>query len=207
MSISAMNAERLVGLRVQIGGDPLALGDHVGVRAEDFELSCVRRLDPLVAHVDGGQRVNALGRAVLERQVARLVEQDVHDHALGGREDDVLDELLVLDVAAVAADELHARARQRDLERPRVRGVREVEADDLAEPRVQRQVRLAVDQQHLAEAPHRHIGRLRAAERRDLPVLEQDVVERQRQVPVGGRPVVRVGRLDEQLPYRPSSWP
>ena len=129
--------ECLVRLCVEIGGDPLALGDHVGVRAEDFELLRVRRLDPLVAHVDGGQRVDALRRAVLERQVAGLVEQDVHDHTLGGSEDDILDELLVLDVAAVAADELHARARQRDLERPGVRGVREVEAHDLAELRVQ----------------------------------------------------------------------
>ena len=52
-------------------------------------------------------------------------------------EDDVLDEPLLLDVPTVAAHELHACARKRDLERTGVRGVREVEADDLAELRVQ----------------------------------------------------------------------
>ena len=70
----------------------------------------------LVAHVNRRQRVDAVRGAVLERQLAGLVEEDVDDHALRRREHDLLDELLVLDVAAVAADELHPRARQRDLE-------------------------------------------------------------------------------------------
>jgi hypothetical protein len=80
-----------------------------------------------------------------------------------------------------------------------VLAVREVEAHDLSQPRVQRQVRLAVDQQHLAEAPHRHIRRLRPAERRDLPLFQQDVVKGQRHVPIGRRPVVRLGGLDETV--------
>ena len=49
---------------------------------------------------------------MLERQLARLVEQHVDDDTLRRRKDDVLDELLMLDVAAVAADELHPRAGQ-----------------------------------------------------------------------------------------------
>ena len=108
MSISAMNPSVLSGSASTGTADPLALGDHVGVRAEAVELVCERRLGRLVAHCDRGERVDALRRAVLERQLAGLVEEHVDDDALGGREDDLLDELLVLDVAAVAADELHA---------------------------------------------------------------------------------------------------
>ena len=102
-----------------------------------FVRSCVER----VASSDGsagssptwivGQPVGALGRPVLERELARPVEEDVHDDALRGRKDDRVDELLVLDAAAVAADELHPRARKGDVEHARVRGVREVEANDL----------------------------------------------------------------------------
>ena len=44
---------------------------------------------------------------MLERQLARLIEEHVDHHALRRREDDGVDELLVLDMAAVAADELH----------------------------------------------------------------------------------------------------
>ena len=44
---------------------------------------------------------------MLQRQLARRLEAHVDDDPLGGRQDDVLDELLVLDAAAVAADELH----------------------------------------------------------------------------------------------------
>ena len=80
------------------------------------------------------ERVGALGRSVLEHRPSRLLEQHVHDDALRRREDDRLDELLALDPAAVAADELHARARQRDVEHARVGRVRQVEADDLALP-------------------------------------------------------------------------
>ena len=136
---------------------------------------------------------------VLQRELAGPVEQDIDDDSLGGSEDHVVDELLVLDVAAVAADELHPRARQLDLEHPRVRGVGQVEADHLAELRGQREIRLAADQQHVAEAAHRRVGRLGAAERRDLAVLQQDVVEREHQLTVHRRPVVRVGRLDEHV--------
>ena len=149
--------------------------------------------------MNGGERVDAVRRAVLERQLAGLVKEHIEYRALGRGQYDLLNELLVLDVATVPADELHPCARQRNLEGAGVRGVREVEAHDLAELRVQRQVRLAVDQQHLAETPHCHMCGLRAAERRDLPVLEQDVVEGQREVPVGRRPVVRVGWLDQHV--------
>jgi hypothetical protein len=44
---------------------------------------------------------------VLERQIARLLEEDVDDDSLRRSEDDVVDKLLLLYMAAVAADKLH----------------------------------------------------------------------------------------------------
>ncbi len=136
---------------------------------------------------------------MFHRQLARLVEEHVDDDALGRRQHHVVDELLVLDVAAVAADELDLSSGERDLEHARVRGVRQVEPDHFAELGRERWIRLAADEQHVAEAAHRRVGRLGAAERRDLAVLDQDVIERQRDLAVHRRPVVRVGGLDEHV--------
>ena len=49
--------------------------------------------------------------AVFQHELAGLLEQHIDDGPLRRSEDHVLDELLVLDAAAVAADELHPRAR------------------------------------------------------------------------------------------------
>ena len=68
--------------------------------------------------------------------------------------------------------------------------------------RVKRQIRLAADEQDVTETAHRDVRRLRAAERRDLAVLDQDVVERERDLAVDWRPVVRVGRDDEDVPVQ-----
>ena len=125
------------------------------------------------------------------------VEAHVDDRALRRRQDHGVDELLVLAAAAVAADELHPPAADGDVEHARVGGVDEVEANDLARVGVERQARLAVDEQLVAEAAHRHIRRLGGAERRDPPVLDQDVVERHDELAVGRRPVARVPRDDE----------
>ena len=65
-----------------------------------------------------------------------------------------------------------------DVEDAGVGGVGQVEADDL--PSCASSVaRLAVDEQDVAEPAHRRVGRLRPAERRDLAVLDEDVVERE----------------------------
>ena len=191
--------DRLVGLGVQIRREALPLGRHVRVGAQDLELLTQRRLGGLVADGDRGQRIDPIRCVVLQRELAVLVEQDVDDDALGRSQDHVVDELLVLDVAAVAADELHPRARQRDLEHPRVGGVGQVQAHHLAASRGQREIRLTADQQHVTEAAHGRVGRLGSAERRDLAVFEQDVVEREHDLAVHGRPVVGVGRLDEHV--------
>ena len=115
--------------------------------------------------------IDPVGRAVLERQLAGPLEQDVDHHSLRGRQDDVLDEPLVLDMPAVAADQLHACARQSDLEDAGVGGIGQVEADDLVSSRSEGELGLAVDQQDIAEAAHRGIVRLGPAERCDLAFL------------------------------------
>ena len=139
---------------------------------------------------------------MLELELARLREEHVDDDALGGREQDLVDELLVLVVAGVGADELHLRARQRHVEDARVGGVREVEAHDLAALGLERKVRLAGDEHHVAEAAHRHVRRLRLAEGGDPSVLDQDVVERQQQLAVRRRPVVGLARGGEDVPVQ-----
>ena len=69
---------------------------------------------------------------MLEGQLARLLEERIDHDSLGGCEHDRLDELLTLDAAAVAADELQLGSWQRDVEDARVGRVREVEANHLA---------------------------------------------------------------------------
>ena len=78
--------------------------------------------------------------------------------------------------AAVASDEFHARAWQRNLEDACVGGIGQVEADDLAALDSQREVCLSAYEEDVAEPSHRRVGRLGAAERRNLAVLDQDVV-------------------------------
>ena len=194
-----MNATVLSGSAARYGRDALTLGRHIGIGAQDRELLRERRIGRLFADGDRGQRIDPVRGVVLQPELAGAVEQDIDDDSLGRSEDHVVDELLVLDVAAVAADELHPHARQLDLEHPRVGRVGQIEAHHLAELRCQREIRLTADQQHVAEPAHRRVGRLGAAERRNLAVFEQDVVEREHQVTVRGRPVVRVGRLDEHV--------
>ena len=174
---------------------------------QDVELVGKRGRRRLSVDFDRRERVRLRGRTVLERHVAGLLEQHVDDHALGGSEDDRVDELLALVAAAVPAHELHSRARQRDVEDARVRGVGQVEADDLADLCVQGKIGLAADEQDVAETAHRGVRRLGAAERRDLPVLDEDVVERQEQLAMCGRPVVRVRRDDEDVPVEAQLLP
>jgi hypothetical protein len=170
--------EDLVRLGGEVGLDPPALGRHVRVRPQDPEGCRGGRLERVVLNADPGEPVRALRRPVLERELAGLGEEDVDYDALRGRDQDLLDDLLALIAPAVAPDELHAGARQRDVEHPCVRRVREVQAHDLAPPRGQREGGIPCDQHHVPEAAHRHVGRLRMAEGSHLAVLDEDVVER-----------------------------
>jgi hypothetical protein len=124
--------ERLVRRRLCVRLEPFPLRRPLRVHAQHRELVSERRRRRLRGHVDRGERVGALRRSMLERCRSRLFEQHVHDNALRRRDDYRVDELVALDPAAVAAHELHACARQRDVEDPRVGCVRQVKTDDLA---------------------------------------------------------------------------
>ena len=97
---------------------------------------------------------------MLELELAGVREEHVDDDTLGRGEQDLVDEFLALVVAGVGADQLHLRARQRHVEDTRVRGVGEVEAHDLAPLGFEREIRLAGDEHHVAEAAHRDVRRL-----------------------------------------------
>ena len=118
---------------------------------------------------------------------------------LGRREEHFVDERLVFVAATVAADELHPRAGEGDVEQPGVRGVREVEAHDLAGVGVELEVRLAAGEHDVAEAAHRDVGRARLVERGDAAVFDEDVVERDDEFAVHRRPVVVVGGFDDDV--------
>ena len=62
---------------------------------------------------------------------------------------------------------------------------------------------LAVDQHHVAVPAHRDERRPGPAERRDVPVLDQQVIQREGQLPVRGGPVGRVGGLDHDRAVQP----
>jgi hypothetical protein len=191
--------ERLVGRCRQKRLDSPAQLGHVAIGAEARELPGVRGLRPLVGNGDRREPVGAVGRSMLELEQAGVREEHVDDDALRRRQQHFLDELLVLVVAGVGADQLQLRARQGDVEDARVRRVGEVEANDLAASRLELQVRLPRDEHHVAEAAHRDVRRL-LAEGRDPSLLDQDVVDRERQLAVGRRPVLRLARGDEDVP-------
>ena len=87
----------------------------------------------------------------------------------------------------------------RDVEDAGVGGVRQVEAHHLAGAGVEGRLGLAGHEEDVAEAPHRRVRRRRPAEGRDRPVLEQDVVEGDSELPVRGRPVAGLGRDDDHV--------
>ena len=191
--------QRLVRLGRQVAIEALALGAELRVAAQLLERLGQRGLGRLVAHRDRREPVDLLGRVVLERELAGALEEHVEDHALRRRQDRLLDDLLALAAAAVAADELHARPGQLDLEDARVGGVGQIQAHHLALPRLERELGLSGDEQHVAEAAHRGVRGLRTAERRDPAVLDEHVVEREHPLAVHGRPVVRVRGLDDDV--------
>ena len=207
MSSSATSASDLVRRRLDVGSHSLPLGHELRARPLGLELAVEPRLRLPLFHRDLRERVRAVGSPVLERELAGLLEEHVDHHPLRRREEDVLDELLALVAAAVAAHELHPGSRQADLEDARVSRIGEIEAHDLADLRAEREVCFPADEEDVAEAAHGHEGRLDVAERSDLPVLEQDVVERERELAVGGRPVVRVRGDDDDVPVQAELLP
>ena len=158
-----------------------------------------RRCGGGVGHVDGAERVGAVRGPVFERCAAGRVEPDVDDGAFGGCEQDFVDERLVLVAAAVGADELHPSPREGDVEQPCVRRVREVEADHLTDLGSEREARLATGEHDVAEAAHRDVRRAGLVEGRDSAVFDEDVVERDDDFTIDGRPVAVVGGFDDDV--------
>ena len=109
--------------------------------------------------------------------------------------------------AAVPADEFDSGAWHRDVEHARVCGVGQIEPNDFSALSAQRRIGFTADQHHVAEPAHRRIGCFLAAELSDRAVFDQDVVERQQDLAVRGRPVVVIVGDDEDVPERPISWP
>ena len=183
---------------------PVAVGVEIGGDRREFRVHSERR-EGLVAghHVDRAEVVDVVRRPVLEPRDAGSVELDVDDRALRGSEQDLLDERLALVATAVAADELHPSVGDRDVEDPGVGRVDEVEPDDLAQRDARLEALLAVHEQHVAEPAHGGERRTGAAERRDHAVLDQEVVERDRELPIDARPVARVRGLDDDRPVHP----
>ena len=191
--------QRLVRLGGQPRGELLALGRELAVTAQDLERLDKIRHGALVGDCDRAQAVGLLWRAVFQHELAGLLEQHIDDGPLRRSENHVLDELFVLDAAAVAAGELHPSPGQRHLEHARVGGVGQVDAHHLTPLGGQPELRLAGDQQRVAEAAHRRVIGFQAAERRDLAVFEQHVVQRDAQLPMRRPPVVGVRGLDDHV--------
>ena len=136
-------------------------------------------------------------------EVSRLLEQHIDHNPLRRRQDHGVDPLLPLHVTAVAADELHPSAGERDVEHAGVGGVDQVEAQHLPEPCGHRLVGLAVDEDDVAEPAHGRVGGLVRTEPGDLAVLEKEVVEGEQHLAVHGGPVARLGSVDHDAAVQP----
>ena len=108
------------------------------MRAQVLEVLREIGLGRIIRDPDRGEPVGLFGRPMLESEVARLCEENVDDDPLGWSEENLLDALLTLVVAAVGADKLHLSSRHPDIEDARVGGVREVEAHDFPACRFER---------------------------------------------------------------------
>ena len=91
------------------------------------------RRSPFACDRERAEVVDVIRRSVLEPHLPGVVEQHVDDGPLRGSEQHLVDERLALVATAVAADQLHPRAGEGEVEDPRVRRVDEVEAHDLAD--------------------------------------------------------------------------
>jgi hypothetical protein len=105
----------------------------------------------------------------------------------------------MLDPARVPTDQLHPHPRHAQVEHPGVGGVGQPQPHHLPRPSLQPQVGVPTGQEHVAEAAHGRIAGLSGAEGGHLAVLEQQVVHRQDHVPVHRRPIVRLGRDDQDV--------
>ena len=140
---------------------------------------------------------------VQEGVAATFGEGDVHDVALRRRDDHALDPRLPLEVAHVGAHELHGRPAEGEVERPRVGGVGEKEADDGPALHFQRVFGFPVHEHGVAEAAHERVRGALETEG-DNPVLaHEQVVEHHDFFPVDGAEVVGIVRPDHEVAGQP----
>jgi hypothetical protein len=132
---------------------------------------------------------------VLKSCVPDGVEKDVDDHSLRRRDKHFVHKRLAFVPTTVTTDELCARATNGEVENPRVRRIDKKQADDFSTPRLAGELELTIDKQDVPETPHRGERRHRPKEGRDLAVFDKEIVQRDGHLPVGRRPVRRVGRL------------
>src|SRR6185295_6827880 len=97
---------------------------------------------------------------MLQADITGRLEQHVEDGAFGWCEQHGVDEALAFAATTVASDVLDASTVETDVEDARVRGVHQVQANDLADLGLLRQRDVAVDQHDVAEATH---GRIRGS--------------------------------------------
>jgi hypothetical protein len=136
---------------------------------------------------------------MLQVQLPRGRDQHIDHHPLRRRHHDLVDELLVLDAAAVAADQLHPGPRHGQVEHPGVGGIGQPQPHHLPHPCLQPKIRVAAGQKDVAEPSHGRIAGLGPAERGDAALLDQQVVDGQDEVSIHWWPVVRLGRDDQEV--------
>src|SRR5205823_5959296 len=139
--------------------------------------------------------------AVHDWNVARVVESDLDDVALRGRDDDALDPLFPLEVAGVAADQLHLRAGKGDVEGSRARSVRQEKTHDLAVPNSRARAHLTIHEEHVPEPAHEGVRCLLAPKWDELPVVaDEEIVENECFHMIRCREVVTARRPHHQIP-------
>ncbi len=100
--------------------------------------------------------------------------------------------------AAVGADKLCLRAAYREPERPGVRGIRDVETDDLSPIRLERVVLFSVHEEDVPVTAHE--GAVGAVFiQTDLTFLNEDVVKKEWYLAVHGIPIRLVGRHHQEV--------
>src|SRR3954464_12150505 len=140
---------------------------------------------------------------VLEGYESGLVEQDIDDDPLRRRKHHLIYESFVLEPPAVTTDQLHPGLVKANIENPRVGSVGEVETHNLPEVGRQFSGDVTTDEHGVTEPSHRHVRRLGSAERRDLTVFEQQVIEGEQLLTVHWGPIVWVRRDDDDVAVQP----
>ena len=127
---------------------------------------------------------------VHQREIAGFVEENFDDVALGRRNYDTLDQFFTFEQADVGAHQLHHRAAEGEIERPRVRDVGQEKTYDGTTLHFQAVMRLPIDQQQVAESTHKRLYRALLTEWEQPSLVDQQIVQHDRFLPVHRAEVV-----------------